>query len=141
MSQRGARCVFASEFDPAAAETYERHYGIRTAGDITQIASIDIPAHDILFAGFPCQPFSMSAKREGFNDPRGRLIFEVVRIARHHRPRLILLENVTGLLSHDDGRTFETIREAFQNAGYGVHHRIVRGKDVGVAQDRDRLFV
>jgi hypothetical protein len=64
MSQRGARCVFGSEFDAAAAETYERNYGIRPAGDITQIASIDIPAHDILFAGFPCQPFSMSGKRE-----------------------------------------------------------------------------
>ena len=102
----GGRCVFASEIDRFARQSYEaNHKGERPAGDITAIAASSVPPHDLLTAGFPCQPFSFSGKRGGFGDPRGTLFVEIVKLARHHRPKALLLENVRGLLGHDGGAT------------------------------------
>ena len=101
----GASCVFSSEWDKNAQDTYMENYGERPAGDITMISEDDIPRHDILCAGFPCQPFSISGNQLGFSDTRGTLFFDVARIAKKHRPSVIMLENVKNFASHDGGRT------------------------------------
>lgn len=116
----GYKCVFSSEWDAAAADTYEANFGERPAGDITKIAAADIPEHDLLLAGFPCQAFSIMGKMEGFKDTRGTMFFEVARIVKHHQPKVILLENVKQLTTHDKGRTFATILHTLSVLGYLV---------------------
>lgn len=98
--------VFASELDKFACQTYHANYGELTHGNITQIEAKDIPSHDIILAGFPCQAFSVAGLRKGFDDTRGTLFFDVARIAQYHRPKLIFLENVKGFKNHDKGNTF-----------------------------------
>lgn len=98
--------VFASELDKFACQTYHANYGELTHGDITQTDAKDIPSHDIILAGFPCQAFSVAGLRKGFDDTRGTLFFDVARIAQYHRPKLIFLENVKGFKNHDKGNTF-----------------------------------
>lgn len=100
--------VFISEWDEKAQETYYANFGhkLEIAGDITNIDEKDIPAHDILLAGFPCQAFSLAGQRKGFDDARGTLFFDVARIAKHHKPKVIFAENVKNLVNHDRGRTF-----------------------------------
>lgn len=101
--------VFASEWDPEAQDTYEANFGKRPAGDITKVAPSDIPDHDVLLAGFPCQPFSIIGDRKGFSDTRGTLFFNIEEILRAKRPPAILLENVKQFKTHDHGRTFATV--------------------------------
>jgi len=103
----GAECVFASDIDKNARTVYVSNFGIEPKGDITKIRNKDIPAHDILCAGFPCQPFSISGNQKGFNDPRGKLFYQIIRIARYHRPKIILLENVKNLKTHNNSQTGE----------------------------------
>ena len=98
--------MFASELDKFACQTYHANYGELPHGDITQIEAKDIPSHDIILAGFPCQAFSVAGLRKGFDDTRGTLFFDVARIAQYHRPKLIFLENVMGFKNHDKGNTF-----------------------------------
>lgn len=105
----GGSCVFSSEWDKSAQQMYHANYGHMPAGDITQIKTADIPQHDILLAGFPCQPFSIIGKGLGFADTRGTLFFDIERILRDKKPEAFLLENVKRLVSHDDGRTFREI--------------------------------
>ena len=105
----GGECVFTSEHDKFAQRTYERNFSEIPAGDITQINSKDIPAHDLLLSGFPCQGFSGAGYRKGFNDTRGTLFFDIQRILAHHQPAMFLLENVKQLKSNNNGKTFETI--------------------------------
>jgi DNA (cytosine-5)-methyltransferase 1 len=146
----GGRCVFTSEWDPRAQETYEANFGERPAGDITRIPVTDIPPHDILVAGFPCQPFSLAGvskknslgRPHGFRDQtQGTLFFDVSRIIEHHRPRAFLLENVKHLLRHDKGRTFEVIFETLtRDLGYAVHHTVIDGSKV-VPQHRERVYI
>lgn len=137
----GYRCVFSSEWDKAAADTYEANFGERPAGDITQIASDDIPSHDLLLAGFPCQAFSIMGKMKGFNDIRGTMFFEVVRILEYHHPKAILLENVKQLTTHDKGRTFATIISTLIGLGYHLKWRVLNALDFGLPQKRERIII
>lgn len=137
----GGRCVFSSEWDKFAQDTYEANFGERPEGDITKISSEKIPKHDILAAGFPCQPFSIIGEQKGFSDTRGTLFFEIERILGYHKPHAFLLENVKQLVSHDKDRTFKVILENLQNLGYFVHWVILNSLDFGVPQKRERVFM
>ncbi|MBQ3692663.1 MAG: DNA cytosine methyltransferase [Clostridia bacterium] len=136
----GAKCVFSSEWDYDAQNTYEMNYGERPLGDITKIDEKDIPKHDILCAGFPCQPFSISGKQLGFADTRGTLFFDVVRIVKKHKPSIILLENVKNFASHDNGRTLFVVTNTLNDLGYDVYHDILNAANYGIPQKRERIF-
>ena len=138
----GAKCVFSSEWDEHCKDAYEANHGDRPAGDITQILARDIPKHDIICAGFPCQAFSISGKMKGFADERGRgnLFQEITRIASVHKPEMLILENVGNLLSHDGGNTLAVIVESLNAIGYDVKHRVLDASLFGVPQHRERIF-
>ena len=145
----GGRCVYSSEWNKFSADTYEANFGERPAGDITEIPASEIPDHDVLVAGFPCQPFSIagvSKKRslnmpDGFEDPtQGTLFFDVARIIREKRPKAFLLENVKNLRSHDGGRTFAVITETLEGLGYSISHKVIDAQAV-VPQHRERIFI
>ena len=138
----GAKCVFTSEWDRFAQDTYEANFGERPHGDITQISANAIPKFDILLAGFPCQPFSSIGKRQGFkHKTQGTLFYDVARIIEHHKPRAFLLENVSGLLTHDSGRTLSTIISTLDELNYDVEYRILDSADYGVPQKRERIYI
>jgi DNA (cytosine-5)-methyltransferase 1 len=148
--EAGGRCLFSSEWDGKAQETYEANFGHRPEGDIRSIASEDIPDHDILLAGFPCQPFSIAGvskkrslgREHGFADEaQGTLFFELARIIRDKRPKAFLLENVKNLYSHDKKRTFQVIRRVLEEElGYTVYHRIIDARGL-VPQHRERIYI
>lgn len=126
----GCYCVFSSEIDTSACETYSANFSERACGDIRGIKSEDIPAFDILLAGFPCQAFSVIGKREGFADTtRGTLFFEIERILRDKKPRAFMLENVKNLTAHDKGRTYKIIMNHLENLGYNIHAKILNALD------------
>ena len=133
--------VFASETDKYARQIYKKNFGVEPHGDITQIDAADIPDHDILCGGFPCQAFSIAGKRRGFEDTRGTLFFEIMRIAKVKRSKLLFLENVKGLLSHDEGRTFQTILRSMDDVGYDAEWQVFNSKNHGVPQNRERVFL
>lgn len=134
-------CIFSSEWDKFAQKTYEANFGEVPHGDITQIDAKDIPEHDILLAGFPCQPFSKIGKREGFkNATQGTLFFDVVRILDYHKPAAFLLENVTGILSDDGGKTIQVIMGALDELGYDASYEILNSADFGLPQNRRRVI-
>lgn len=137
----GGTCVFASEIDKFAAKAYETLYGHKPAGDITKIDAKDIPDHDLLVGGFPCQSFSVAGKRKGFEDTRGTLFFEIARIAKEKRPKALLLENVKGLVNHDKGRTLDIMIETLNEIGYVVDFDVLNSKYFGVPQNRERIFI
>jgi DNA (cytosine-5)-methyltransferase 1 len=138
----GAECVFTSEWDKHAQITYQANFGDIPFGDITQIKESEIPKFDILLAGFPCQPFSSIGKREGFkHETQGTLFYDVARIIDYHKPKAFLLENVAGLLTHDDGRTFTTIINVLTNLGYRLEYKILDSSDYGVPQKRERIYI
>ena len=105
----GGKCVFTSEWDKYSQITYEANFGEKPHGDITQIDEKDIPKHNLLLAGFPCQAFSQAGLKKGFQDTRGTMFFEIARILDHHKPKAFLLENVKGLRGHDKGNTFKNL--------------------------------
>lgn len=133
--------VFASEIDKYARETYYANFGETPYGDITQIDEKKIPSFDILLAGFPCQAFSVAGHRKGFEDTRGTLFFDVMRIAAYHKPKVLFLENVKGLVGHDKGKTFKVILESLKELGYAVHYQVLNAKDFGVPQNRERIYI
>ena len=137
----GGRSVFSSEWDADAQVTYEANFGDKPNGDITAIPPDEIPDHDILLAGFPCQAFSIIGNRLGFADTRGTLFFNVEQILRAKRPAAILLENVKQLKTHDHGRTFRTIIESLTSLGYFTHTAILNALNYGVCQKRERTFI
>ncbi len=137
----GGTCVFASEWDIDAQKTYAMNFGHIPHGDITKIASSEIPDHDILTAGFPCQPFSIIGNGHGFADTRGTLFFDIERILKDKAPQAFLLENVKRLKSHDEGRTFNTIIKSLKSLGYFVHHAVLDARDFGLPQKRERTFI
>lgn len=141
LSSYGAKCVFSSEIDRAACNVYERNFGMRPLGDIRKIRSNQIPKHDILCAGFPCQAFSISGKRDGFNDPNGKLFFEVIRIAKYHKPKMIMLENVRNLQTHNDGKTLSRIIEELDKIGYKSFSKVLNATNFGVPQARKRIYI
>lgn len=142
LQNEGGKCLFSSEFNPHAQKVYSANYGEFPFGDITQIPAECIPDHDVLAAGFPCQPFSISGKMKGFEDTRGTLIYHVFRIVDAKQPRVVLLENVKHLVHHDNGRTLKTILEGLDKLGY-VHHpyKVLNASDFGVAQNRERIII
>src|SRR5699024_840030 len=141
LNQFGGECLFASEIDKFAAQTYETLYGHKPEGDITQIDAKDVPDHDLLVGGFPCQAFSVAGKRQGFEDTRGTLFFEIARIAKEKQPRALLLENVKGLVNHDKGRTLYIMIETLNDIGYVVDFDVLNSKYFGVPQNRERIFI
>lgn len=138
---QGCECVFSSEIDKYARETYEANWKEVPSGDIRLIKSQEIPAFDILLAGFPCQPFSNAGKRKGFNDNRGDLFFEVARILRECSPKAFLLENVKGLLSNNKGETFKVMLDTLKQLGYKVFYQVLNARDFGVPQNRNRVII
>ena len=136
-------CVWANEIDKYACQIYRRNYGEGELyeGDITKVNTDDIPDHDLLVGGFPCQAFSIAGKRLGFDDTRGTLFFEIARILKAKRPKYCLLENVKGLLSHDNGRTFKTILSSLDELGYDLQWQVLNSKNFGVPQNRERVFI
>jgi DNA (cytosine-5)-methyltransferase 1 len=146
----GCQCVFSSDWDKHAQVTYAANFGETPHGDIHDVAIADIPAFDILCAGFPCQPFSIAGvskkislgRKHGFQDVKqGNLFFELAKIIRHHQPAAFVLENVKHLQRHDKGRTFEIIhRTLTEELGYTVYHRVIDAKSV-VPQHRERIFL
>ncbi len=144
MQNLGGKCVFSSEIDRYAKKTYELNFGEVPFGDITKINEKDIPEHDVLCAGFPCQAFSIAGKRKGFEDEtRGTLFFDIARILKEKRPKAFFLENVKGLRSHDKGRTLKTIlRTLREDLNYFVPEpKVMNAKDFGVPQNRERIFI
>ncbi|MEP6355300.1 MAG: DNA (cytosine-5-)-methyltransferase [Hyphomicrobiales bacterium] len=160
----GGHCVFTSEWDKFAKKTYAANFGEIPHGDITKIAAEDIPKHDVLLAGFPCQAFSQAGLKQGFNDTRGTMFFEIQRILAHHRPKAFLLENVKQLKGHDKGRTLKAIlailegratpdipetvpmsEEARQSLGtklnYRVGYKVLKAANFGVPQNRERVYI
>lgn len=133
--------VLSCELNPKAAATYQANFKDNPLGDVTKLKIKDIPEHDILLAGFPCQPFSFAGKRKGFKDTRGTLFFNIAKIIDAKKPKAILLENVKGLLAHDHGRTFKTIKESLESIGYCVHYEILNAKDFGIPQNRERIYI
>lgn len=137
----GGNCVFASEIDPDAQRAYTENYGIKPFGDVTKIDEKDIPEHDILFAGFPCQPFSIIGNKLGFDDIRGTLFFEIVRILKEKKPKAFVLENVKQLASHDKGKTLSVILQNLEDIGYNTSWKILNALDYGVPQKRERTII
>lgn len=137
----GGKCVFSSEWDSFAQDTYEANFGERPEGDITKIEPSSIPDHDILLGGFPCQAFSICGDQKGFSDTRGTLFFNIEEILRIKKPFAFMLENVKNLKSHDKGRTFRTIIQHLEELGYYVHHTVLNSLDFGVPQKRERAII
>lgn len=145
----GGHCVFSSEIDESACDTYEKNFGERPAGDITKISAADIPNFDILCAGFPCQPFSIAGvskknslgRATGFEDKtQGNLFFEIVRVLKLKRPKAFLLENVKNLKSHDGGKTWQVILNTLMELDYRIFSAVLDGK-IFVPQHRERTFI
>lgn len=151
----GGECVFASEWDNDCRKTYTANfsksnnvifdsYGAPNenfVGDITKVDPLKIPDHDLLCAGFPCQPFSQAGQKKGFEDTRGTLFFNIAKIIQIKRPKAIFLENVRGLLHHDNGKTFEVIKNTIDELGYYFHYEVVKASDFNLPQHRPRLFM
>jgi DNA (cytosine-5)-methyltransferase 1 len=137
----GGKCVFSSEWDKYAQDTYEANFGKRPQGDITKINPKTIPEHDILLGGFPCQAFSICGNQKGFFDTSGTLFFNIEEILKIKKPYAFMLENVKNLKSHDKGRTFKTILEHLENIGYSVHYTILNSLDFGIPQKRERTII
>lgn len=138
----GGKCVFSSEWDKSAQQSYFANFGEIPYGDITRIDSSEIPHFDILCAGFPCQPFSIIGDKQGFrHETQGTLFFEIERILRDKMPKAFMLENVRNLISHDKGRTFAIILEHLKNLGYYTHYEVLNALDFGLPQKRERIII
>jgi len=135
-------CVFTSEIDKHAVTTYKANFkDSHIFGDIKQIDENDVPDHDVLLAGFPCQPFSQAGLKKGFTDTRGTLFFDIERILLAKQPKAFLLENVKQLKGHDKGRTFQTIIDHLNKSGYKVFYEILKARDFGIPQNRERIYI
>lgn len=137
----GGKCVFSSEWDKFAQQTYAENFGEVPHGDITKVELEEVPRHDVLIGGFPCQPFSHAGLKRGFEDTRGTLFFDVARIIDHRKPSMVLLENVKGFTTHDKGRTMATVKETLEGLGYNVFLKVLNARDFGVPQNRERIFI
>lgn len=151
----GAKCVFVSEWDGPARKTYEHNFkkidpklfdpknvDKTFAGDITKVDPKDMPDFNIITGGFPCQPFSQAGQKKGFNETRGTLFFDIARIIKEKQPEAFFLENVRGLLTHDEGKTFATIQKVLtEDLGYSFYYKVIKASDYGVPQHRPRLFM
>ncbi len=142
LAGKKTHCVGYSEIDPYAIKIYTTHFAKhKNFGDITKINEKELPDFDLLVGGFPCQSFSIAGKRRGFADPRGQMFYHIERILRAKKPSRFILENVKGLLNHDDGRTFKVIVAALAALGYRVQWLVLNSKNHGVAQHRERVLI
>lgn len=154
MNKLGGECVFASEIDLNCKKTYTENFKRTSpklfvddkstelyAGDITRIESSLIPNHDVLCAGFPCQPFSLASKKKEFLDIRGTLFFNVAKIIKDKKPKAVFLENVRGLLSNDNGNTFKVISNTIKELGYTIYYKVINASDFNCPQYRPRLYM
>ncbi|WP_067036722.1 DNA cytosine methyltransferase [Allomuricauda sp. CP2A] len=134
-------CVFSSDIDKFAQDSYEANFGERPYGDITKVNEKDIPDHDILFAGFPCQPFSIIGQMKGLSDTRGTLFFDIARILKEKQPKAFILENVKQLVGHDKGKTLKVILKSLKELGYHVNYSVLNALDYGLPQKRERVVI
>ena len=143
MKSLGGECVFSSEIDKYAIENYLINFGINSDNDITKTDLSDIPEHDVLCAGFPCQAFSKAGNQDGFSDTRGTLFFEIERILKKFKTKFIILENLRNLVSHDNGKTWRVIKNSLENLGYLLTEKplLVSPHHLGVPQLRERVFI
>ena len=137
----GAECVYSNEWDEPAQRVYEKNFGDIPEGDITQVDEKTIPDHDILCAGFPCQAFSISGKQRGFEDSRGTLFFDVARIVREKKPKIVFMENVKNFATHDNGHTLEVVKATMEELGYVFFQKVLNAVDYGVPQKRERIYM
>ena len=141
--KKNVECVMSSEWDKFAVQTYSSNYPNETIkGDITEINENDVPNHNILLAGFPCQPFSQAGLKKGFDDTRGTLFFDILRVLKKKKPDVVFLENVKRLKSHDKGKTLKVIKSSLKEIGYhNIHIDILKARDFGLPQNRERIFI
>lgn len=137
----GAKCVYSNEWDKFAKEVYYDNFGDIPDDDITKVDERLIPDHDILCAGFPCQSFSISGKQNGFDDDRGNLFFDIIRIIKHKKTKIIFMENVKNLVSHNNGKTLLTIKNEIQKLGYSFYYKVLNATDYGIPQKRERIYI
>lgn len=137
----GEQCVYSSEWDKYSQKTYEKNFGEIPDGDITKVDEKNIPPHDIICAGFPCQAFSISGKQRGFEDARGTLFFDVARIAKYHKPKILFLENVKNFAKHDNGNTLKTVLEVLDDIGYEVFYEVLNASFYGQPTARERIYI
>ncbi len=137
----GAKCVYSSEWEPNVRKVYENNFGDIPEGDITKVDENTIPNHDILCAGFPCQAFSISGKQRGFEDSRGTLFFDVARIVKCKRPKIVFMENVKNFASHDGGKTLSVVKNIMEELGYKFYAKVLNAADYGVPQKRERIYM
>lgn len=140
MEDIGGKCVFSCDNNKEVCKIYKDNFDEDPYGDIKEVKENDIPRFDVLCAGFPCQPFSIAGKRMGFNDSRGTMFFEVARIIKHNKPKIAFLENVSGIVSHDSGRTIKVVTNTLEELGYVVNTKIMNAKDYGIPQNRNRWY-
>lgn len=136
-----SECVFSSDIDTYAQDTYEANFGERPHGDITKVDASIVPNHDLLLGGFPCQAFSIIGEQRGFEDTRGTLFFDIARILKEKKPKAFVLENVKQLRAHDRGKTLEVIITTLNSLGYWVDYRILNALDFGLPQKRERILI
>lgn len=137
----GAKCVYSNEWDRFAQEVYKNNFGETPDGDITKVDESSIPNHDILCAGFPCQAFSISGNQKGFEDSRGTLFFDVARIIKAKRPKVVFMENVKNFATHDNGKTLQIVQNSLDALGYSFFQKIINAADFGIPQKRERLYM
>jgi DNA (cytosine-5)-methyltransferase 1 len=139
--RNGFETVFSSDFNKNVQETYEENYGEKPFGDITKIDPSEIPDFEVLCGGFPCQPFSISGKKLGFEDTRGTLFFDICNIINVKQPKVVVLENVKHLINHDKKRTFKVIIQSLRDLGYNVTSKLLNTQNFGLPQNRERIFI
>jgi len=139
--KKNASFVFSSEIDKHAQITYNSNFDEVPHGDITKINPNEIPSFDVLLAGFPCQPFSNAGLKKGFDDTRGTLFFDIARIIKFHKPKVVFLENVKGFKNHNKGNTFQVVKDVLEGFGYKVFSKVLNAKNFGVPQNRERIYI
>ena len=137
----GAKCVYSNEWDKQAKKVYQKNFGVLPDDDITKVDENTIPNHDILCAGFPCQAFSISGKQKGFEDSRGSLFFDVARIVKAKKPKIVFMENVKNFAMHDNGRTLQVVQSTMEELGYKFYQKVLNAVDYGVPQKRERIYM
>ncbi len=137
----GLKCLYASDIDEEARKAYSHNFGLMPDGDITKVNVKDIPDHDLLCAGFPCQPFSIIGNRKGFSDPRGTMFFEIVRILKEKRPKAFMLENVRRLATAENGEIIKGMKKTLEELGYFVDYKILNALNFGLPQKRERVLI
>ena len=137
----GAKCVYSNEWDISVQEVYYNNFGDIPEGDITKVNEKNIPNHDILCAGFPCQAFSISGKQRGFEDSRGTLFFDVARIVKEKKPKIVFMENVKNFATHDGGKTLEVVKTIMEELGYTFYQKVLNSVHYGIPQKRERIYM